>query len=473
MAWLYEFQGSLGLIGNWRGSRYNAKRMKFCRKHLSFVILTALFILLQTLSIASLPYARRLVDSDKYLRLAEKPLFSKEFLVGERPFATSLLYKLLGASSATADIPERVGFITDDPTAMAIHLAQAAIHILCWSLLAFFAGRSFRRPILSSLAILLVYLLALSTPILVWNRTLMTESLSLSTQAANLGLFLFILQNPRRWLGYLLLAPLFLFWINLRATHILTTLALAVILLGASLIYRNRFAFLLALVLFGLYYQANDSFLRSQRWAMPLANVVLQRVLGNPKAYAFFVERGMPVNDALLSLEGQWSCSQNCALNNSDALRDYWKWHTKRARSVYTEYLLSDPVDSLAAPVIHVNELRAEFISTADWKGFFLPLPDTLSRMMFFNHSTLQIVLAFVLALFLAITRAWKRNPALVLFIGLVILAYPQAFLVYHGDAMEHARHALTLNAQITLAFWMLLLGCLERALTRNKKSQV
>jgi hypothetical protein len=52
----------------------------------------------------------------------------------------------------------------------------------------------------------------------------------------------------------------------------------------------------------------------------------------------------------------------------------------------------------------------------------------------------------------------WKRTAVLLVPVMMIVLTYPLAAIVWHGDAAEVGRHALMVAIQLRLGLWMLLL---------------
>jgi hypothetical protein len=97
--------------------------------------------------------------------VASKPLFSRDFLYGSRPFTVPLFYKVLPNN------PWLIGAF------------QLMLSILSWGLLAAAVTLNIRTPVLQPSAFFLILLFSLSIPVILWDFTLLSESLSLSLMA--------------------------------------------------------------------------------------------------------------------------------------------------------------------------------------------------------------------------------------------------------------------------------------------------
>ncbi len=423
------------------------------------MIATFVFALLQAVGYFSLPYAARLVDTGKYITLAENSTFTREFVTGSRAWGYSLVLQIFGVNSSNVDYLDPEEPLHNSPAANRVYVFQEVIHIISWAVLAFFTGRMY-QSYFGMAAVWLVYAVGSSNPVVYWNRMIMSESLTISLMVVLMGLGLWVLENPRSLLRYLVILPLAFYWVNLRDTNIMLILGIAVIVFVAGVVYKNWRAAFLAILLFGIYFTANFTFEKSQRWIMPLANVVFQRILPDSRALAFWENQGMPVNQALLDLTGQWSCSNNCAFNNSNELRANWDWHVDNGRPVYMRYLITNLYHSISTPIFNVHLIFSDFLKPPPWPDYHPPVPEWLTLILYWNGSP-WILLATMTMGFILVVRM-KERPGLALFLGIFVLAYPHWFLVYHGDTMEIPRHALALNIQMTLCFWIFLLACLE-----------
>jgi hypothetical protein len=66
---------------------------------------------------------------------------------------------------------------------------------------------------------------------------------------------------------------------------------------------------------------------------------------------------------------------------------------------------------------------------------------------------------------------AWRSSPLWAVPLTMILLVYPHAFLVWHGDAMELGRHAVQAGIQFHLGLWLLGLLALDYYLTSSGRS--
>ena len=99
-----------------------------------------------------------------YTHIASRSLWAVSFWAGQRPPATPLLIKLVGSSS---------GFLA----------AQAVIAALAWGFLAWTVGRLVTPGWRQVVAAWSILAFATAFPVTLWNRSVLSESLSMSLLA--------------------------------------------------------------------------------------------------------------------------------------------------------------------------------------------------------------------------------------------------------------------------------------------------
>jgi hypothetical protein len=132
-------------------------------------------------------------------------------------------------------------------------------------------------------------------------------------------------------------------------------------------------------------------------------------------------------------------------------------------------YLFSRPFTSLREPWTDFAWLLAFEDVTFFYPQRYEPLlPWYVERILYPQDALLVLWGAITVAALAAIwKRAWKTNPAWIVFIGLCLLIYPHLFIVWHGDVMGTHRHALTVSFQFVLSCWLFGFLLLEAMLTR------
>lgn len=366
-------------------------------------------------------------DTSVYVRLAGLPLRDPRFWVGSRPFAAPLVWKLAG----------------DDPARIAA--VQAALGTVAWAVLAWSVARAMRPPMLRYTAAAVVLYIGADGAIAAWDNVLLSESVSISLFALSLAAGLaFVLRPSRPALGALLVTVFF--WTFARDTNAYVVLGMAAITAGAGLASARRRRYLgvaVGLVLIaGASYAASS---RAMRWTFPFQNVLAMRILPDAERTAFFRDRGMPVDDALMRRAGKYAAADDYAFYKDPQLADYRAWLHRDGKRTYAQFLLSRPGWTLAQPVRLLDDVLTPRLGA----GALFRVP----------------VLAYALTLVLvagavvAMMRVTGRRALFLLALAVVLTNYAQAFVVYHGDAMELARRGVPVAIQYRLGFWLLALA--------------
>jgi hypothetical protein len=255
-------------------------------------------------------------------------------------------------------------------------------------------------------------------------------------------------------------------WAFTRDTNGWILLMVAGLILLAVLVFKARGVYLVLACLFTMIFLlSNLSAEAGNRWVFPYQNVLTQRILTDQFALSFFENCGLPLSPELLELSGGFANSGDRALYNDPALESYRVWLHSRGKACYMRWLVSRPLTSLRAPWMDFAWLLA-FEDVA----YFFPqryqpvLPWIVERVLYPQSMLLWLwAVTTIAALVATWTRAWRANPAWVVFIALCLLIYPHLFIVWHGDVPGTHRHALTVSLQFVLSLWLFALLLVER----------
>ncbi len=145
-----------------------------------FALIAAGYVALRLSAFLQSP-TLRYPDTGTYLRSSGFPLFSEQFLAGQRAWALPLLYRAL----------------PDSDTARAV--GQLVVSIGCWLALAAAVAWNVRHTVLRAVAFGSVLVFSLSVWVTQWDRLLLSESLAVSLTAAVLAAWLALVRAPNRW----------------------------------------------------------------------------------------------------------------------------------------------------------------------------------------------------------------------------------------------------------------------------------
>jgi hypothetical protein len=217
-------------------------------------------------------------DSFNYETIGSLPLWSGGFWFGGRPPLTPFLWKLTGSSGA---------FL----------IGQSVISALAWGFLAWTVGDIFEVGWRRWSAFLVMLAFATTTPIELWNRSVLSESLALSGLALLFAVAIRFAQRPSRWrAGAIVAAAL---WCALaRDTEIILPLTLGVLIGLFALMHRrnNMFRTLMATAC-GLFLAAGfcmATVVESGRETLNATDNLNVRVFPYPTIVAWFAAHGMP-----------------------------------------------------------------------------------------------------------------------------------------------------------------------------------
>jgi hypothetical protein len=381
-------------------------------------------------------------DTVIYRNVAVQPLWSRDFWVGGRPPTLPLLIKLVG----------------DDAHVV---LAQIILHWAGSLALAYMLATlaSTRRVRLGLFAILLA--LSLSTTPFYWTLAIMSESLSVSLLLLSLAGVLALFRWPRRQpLVLVALAPVAALWVLARDAdaYVGVILAVASVLVAALARARRHLPLLGALtsgaVLLAVIElrQADETL----RWRWPLVNVLTVRMLPDPEARAWLVAHGMPVNDKVECLSGQFAFACH------DDLSGFGGWIEPNLKRLYPRWLLRHPLRSLVAPFRHAGPVfyatqgRRQTRTALEWY-FHVDEPRWQTALDVLLFSNLYLGTVELLAGLAILIVAWRRRaigPSLWPSLALGLAVYPMGFFVWHADASEIPRHSLVTVVVLRIALW-------------------
>jgi hypothetical protein len=334
--------------------------------------------------------------------------------------------------------------------------------VLAWGTLAWSLCVALRARGLGLVAAALVLALAQSPRIASWNDCVLSESLSLSCYALTVAAALAFVRRPARWAGPLALGVLAL--ALARDSNAFLVLGLVPALIGFALWLRWAArrpawpAWLVAGCAVAAFVLGNASSNHGKRWAYPLVNVVVWRVLPDAELREAFEARGMP------QLRGLRANRQRKAFDRDASLAPFYSWLEQDGKHAYVGALLSKPLYLLGRPLRELDVLIGSEL--ADYaprrtEPRESSLVDALWRA---SAWWWQGLVAAVLSVAVLSVPALRRAP--VAWLGAIglWLVYPHALVAWHGDAMEVARHGLQAAVQLQLAFLLLLIAAADVA---------
>jgi hypothetical protein len=360
----------------------------------------------------------RLGDTPSYLHHATLPIFSREFLAGDRAFTVPLLWKLVPGGTP-ADVA-----------------AQVALSVASWLVLAFVVAGAVSHPVARRVSLWLVLLLSLTNVVITWDHDLLSESVSLSLTAALLAAVLVLVRRPTWTLLAVTLAIAF-FWTFSRDSNVYAAVVAIPVLLFVLARRPERRA-LAAVALVGTL-------------AIAAASIASARIGGREE---------QPVRDVIFL---RLRTEDPAALSwlRAHGFRDF---NADNAR-IYRDYLLHHPVQALVAPLEpkrttapysssnRVTALWTPHVAQYDRNRFFARVPRQIQDVLFPLHPVqLLLELLLVLAAAAFAVRRSGLGPAAAVAFAALACTYPQMVVVWNVSGQEVDRHALVAALVVRVA---------------------
>jgi hypothetical protein len=394
-------------------------------------------------------------DSWSYLQGASLEISDPDFFSERRPWAILLFLKLLGSSQPL------------------IEIFQLSISTAAWLFLAWKFIGSIKKDWIKISGFVVILGFSLSPTVQVWNHAVLSESLSISVMVVIIALFIGLAQKWE-WRSLFLLMLCFVIWMSLREANAYIAVMVAFALVVIGFIQRTLKVYWLLSLLIGVSFLINYQLSAAYalpRWALPLAEVITKRILPEPEYLEFFASNGMPVTPELMALSGRWAISDGYAVVNNAKLGKFEKWLYTEGRTVYTKFLLKHPSYTIDSPLEDIEVLLADdFFEGIPVPKYTPALPKVANEILYpERYFYLYLWLSLFLSgfIFAASLRENKKVYWVVFFT--LLLAIPHLYLVWHGDALDVARHAVIANVQFHLGVWLLIILYLDGVFGKPK----
>ena len=412
------------------------------------MLLALYFFLRVWTTLPAIDSPRVLADTGIYLRISGEQILGPGFLEVKRHFVFPLLLKVL------------------DQEFTAVAMAQLGLSLLAWTCLALSVSGSFRYNWLKLLSFSTFLALSLVRHLAGWDFVMMTESLSLSTFVLLIAFGIWLARGWRSrhvW-GVCLAAFFFAFTRDTNAYLLAMTAGL--IALAVLVGWCSRKMWFPAVIFVMIFLLSNLSADTSERWIFPFLNVLGKRILPYSSPVAYFEACGMPVAPQLLELADTFANGQDKAFFSEPALEDFRRWVPERAKSCYVGWLLAEPLRRAGEAFNQFNELiyfeKVDFFFSRRYVDL---LPSRMERILYPVHFVQWIWIGLTLAALTAVFKqAWRKNALWVVFILLCLTLFPHLFITWHGDAMAHQRHAISVGLQLSVSLWLFVFLILEWA---------
>ena len=253
-------------------------------------------------------------DSSSFIKVSNFGPLSSQFWFGERPLLTPLMLWVVGGGIREFVLVQTFLYFT-------------ASAILCYVLL-----RILNSDIARAIAIICILSVVTQSRYALWNSHLLSESLGMSTTLLSISAYLWYSHvRTKRSITLALVASAT--WMLARDSNTAVTVFIIFSILITLIIHKNRniqdsskgFRFgIIALLLIGSFAYIGQS--NSGRNDNPVMNNIGQRVLPNPQLLNWYVDRGMPISEALLERTGK------------NAFDDQWKMLDEPKLELFREW---------------------------------------------------------------------------------------------------------------------------------------
>lgn len=386
-------------------------------------------------------------DSLSYQARAGLSLFGRGFWAGHRPPVIPLLWRLTGTDTS---------FV----------VVQTIVSIVAWSTLAVVVALLARRTWPRLLAGGVVLGFAATTPIVQWDRSVLSESISLSLLAL---LFATAILWACRvtWPRAAALVAVAAVFAATRDTQI-WVIALLAIALGAYAAWRGTgrrhadhpgcaaHVAWLAVALAVVVLLTGSASAWAHRTESNVVNVFSVRVFPYVDRIDWFADHGMPDADRLRALARAAKRTHGEAPvvgvdTNAPGFAALGRWLHDHATATYVEWLLTHPGYVMGEPFRRPERT----FNNAQGHLTFYAAPDRtdVSPMNTLLYPPWWVVLVAAVAAVAGAVwqRRWRAHEWQITAL-LGVLGVAHMLLAWHGDGMEVTRHAAMGNVQVRLA---------------------
>ena len=387
-------------------------------------------------------------DSSTYIHIASHSLWSKAFWAGPRPPATPLLIDLVGSST---------GFL----------VAQALFAAVSWGFLAWTVGRLVSPGWRRVAAVYVILAFATVFPVTLWNRSVLSESVSLSLLAL---IFATLIWTARRltWPRVVAVTAVCLCFAATRDAQVWTVglLALAVAVGGLVAVRKDRGLALragaLALCLAAVVVLTGWGTVSSHRTTQNVADVFYVRIFPFADRVAWFAAHGMPDQQRIdrlatttTTVPGSAKAVFFSATDPNFAPLEHWI--ETRGSGTYALWLLTHPGYVLTEP-LRRPERAFDFAhgSLTFYAASTHQLRSPLTLVMWPPLIWL-LVLAGAAVCTSVLSRAWRDRVWPMVF-TLTVIGVFSMLVAWHGDGQEVTRHTIEGLAQVRLGLWIIIL---------------
>jgi hypothetical protein len=370
---------------------------------------------------------------------------------------------------------------------------QAAGAVVCWAALCASVATVVAGRWARVVAVGAVLGFSLTTPVTMWDRSILSESPGVAALALVVAAGLQVARGLT-WGRVALLAAAMVPWLAVRDTHAVVALvggaAALAAAVGAALVNRWRRrrsedtspspvrwslpTAVLGALSVGLGLLVLVGAAHGERQAFPTRNVYEVRILPYPDRVRWFADHGMPQAEEFLGPDARRP-SREPGLppvvyvpDDDPELGEWLAWVEGDGRTALARFALSHPTylfrEPMRVPERAFNNARGDRSFYEPLDHPHVPLVDALLA-----HRTSAVLLLAAPVGGWAIGRR-RATPALVAGAVTAALALPHGAVAWHSDGMETARHLVVPAIQFHLGVLLMVLGLLPAAATTTRE---
>jgi hypothetical protein len=417
-------------------------------------------------------------DSTDFLASARAPWASLALWAGPRTVAVPAVLKVVGQDD----------YVT----------VQAAVAVLCWAALAAAVGAAVDARRGRWLAAGAVVAFSVTAPVVMWDRSVLSESLAISLTALVAAAIVQLCRGVTAWRVTAVLAATAA-WLTTRDTHaVVAAVGGAAVVAGLAVDElwwrrtrplppagsgeapptgerpgRGTRRALTALALGALLLAVVSAWGadHGHRQAYPMRNVFEVRVLPYPDRVRWFVAHGMPQADVFVGPEARAPYrepGQAAVVPVGDDDPELGRWLRwvggDGARRAYLRFVATHPLYLMAEPL---RAPERAFNNAHGDRGFYAPADQRDVPLLgsFVLPTWVVLLLAAVVAGWAIGARRW--SPVLAAGAVLAGMSVPHGLAAWHSDGMETARHLVVPALQLHLGVLLMVIGAVAAARAR------
>ena len=396
-------------------------------------------------------------DSYSYYLQSRFSLTDGRFWGSTRSPVSLIFYKLFG----NYEFDETHVWFTVNDDVLLLY-GQTVTYLAAFSLLAFACAKSSQKEI-KIFMFILPLLFSFVPSILRWNFMALSESFGVSLFVAFIAVWIMFLQTKRlSW--FVGVAIIALLWGHVRYSNAYVLVMMALVIMAILIrLYSLKRVYMMTLCVWFVFIftVSNFSANAGSLWVNPFLNNICLRILPVPEFTSWFSAHGMPVNPDLMMRSGKGATSDDRALYNDPNLEEFRAWSIEHGKMTYIKFLVANFDYTITAPLVWVAHDFAYFASDLRI-GTSKYLKAHPRANTYWRDVSYYFLIAYILSVYYAFVwwrrKQLHRHPYLAVPIIMVLLSGPHAWITWHGDAQETARHSLLAFVQFQLGFMLLLL---------------